>query len=367
MSALVELPESQNENELEDRVNESRVRALFEKVRTEFEKKPFVPHPIFRQGDAQTIGAHLWPSRMRRRDQSGDETRLFEVEAGTQVLAYCRWHAERSDHPTLVAWHGMEGSTSSGYMLSVADKAFRAGFNVVRVNLRNCGATEHLTPTLYHAGQTGDLRVVLDELTKRDGLSRLFLAGFSLGGNLVLKMAGEYGDNPPPEIRAISAVSPSVDLRASCDLTNKRRNWIYRYDFLLSLKRRIKTKQKLFPELYNASGLRRIRTIEQFDDRFIAPAFGFANASDYYAKASSLAFIGRLRIPTLIIHAEDDPFIAFPPLRDPSVAANPYVLLVAPKHGGHVAFVSANTDHEDRFWAENRVVEFCRIAGSFAA
>ena len=150
-------------------------------------------------------------------------------------------------------------------------------------------------------------------------------------------------------------------MRASCDLTNQPRNWIYRYDFLLSLKRRIRTKQRLFPHLYDATRLYRVRTIEQFDDRFVAPAFGFANASDYYAKASSLPFIGRIRIPTLIIHAEDDPFIAFPPLRNPSIAANPYVLLVAPERGGHVAFVSAKRPDEDRFWAENRVVEFCRM------
>ena len=363
MSALVELPE-ENETRPGRRISAADARALLENIKREFDRKPFVPHRVFRQGDAQTIGAHFWPRRISRRDQNGDEMRLFEVETGTRVLAHCRWQAERSDHPTLVVWHGMEGSTSSGYMLSAADKAYNAGFNVVRVNLRNCGANEHLTPTLYHAGQTDDLRAVIDELIKGEKLSRLFLLGFSLGGNLVLKVAGEYGDNPPLEIRAISAVSPSVDLRASCDLTNQRRNWIYRYDFLLSLKRRIKTKRRLFPDLYNVTGLHRIRTIEQFDDRFIAPAFGFANASDYYAKASSLPFIGRIRIPTLIIHAEDDPFIAFPPLSDPSVAANPYVLLMATKGGGHVAFLSANTDHEDRFWAENRVVEFCRMAAA---
>ena len=358
MSALLEL---RKENDSEGRWSAAGARVLLEKVKAEFDKKPFVPHRFFRQGDAQTIGAHFWPRRTHGRAQNEDEPRLFEVESGTRVLAHCRWQSQRTDHPTLVAWHGMEGSTSSGYMLSVADKAYQAGFNVVRVNLRNCGATEHLTSTLYHAGQTGDLRAVIDELVKCERLSRLFLAGFSLGGNLVLKLAGEYGDDPPPEIKAISAVSPSADLRASCDLTNQPRNWIYRYDFLLSLKRRIRTKQRLFPHLYDATRLYRVRTIEQFDDRFVAPAFGFANASDYYAKASSLPFIGRIRIPTLIIHAEDDPFIAFPPLRDPSIAANPYVLLVAPERGGHVAFVSAKRPDEDRFWAENRVVEFCRM------
>ncbi len=202
MSALVELLEK---NESEGRWSAAGARVLLERVKAEFDKKPFVPHRLFRQGDAQTIGAHFWPRRIHRRAQSEDEPRLFEVETDARVLSHCRWQAQRASQPTLVAWHGMEGSTSSGYMLSVADKAYQAGFNVVRVNLRNCGATEHLTSTLYHAGQTGDLRAVIDELIKREKLSRLFLAGFSLGGNLVLKVAGEYGDDPPPEIKFLSS------------------------------------------------------------------------------------------------------------------------------------------------------------------
>jgi predicted alpha/beta-fold hydrolase len=255
----------------------------------------------------------------------------------------------------------MEGSTASAYMLSIADKAFRVGFNVVRVNIRNCGGTEHLTPTLYHAGLTGDLRVVIGELIERDRLPRLLVVGFSLGGSLVLRLAGEYGDNPPPELRAVCAVSPSVDLRASVDLISQRRNWIYHQDFLYYLKRRIKVKQALFPKLYNVDGLSRIRAIEQFDDRYVAPGFGFAGANDYYTRASALPSLGQLRIPTLIIHAEDDPFIPFAPLRHPSIGENPYVLLLSTERGGHVAFISANLDHEDRFWAENRVVEFLRV------
>jgi len=229
----------------------------------------------------------------------------------------------------------------------------------VRVNVRNCGGTEHLSPTLYHGGLTTDMRVVVDELIRTEHLSRILVAGFSLGGNMVLKLAGEYEDNPPPEILGICTVSPSVDLRVSTSHMALPRNWIYQQDFLRRLKNRIRRKQKLFPDLYDISGLGDIHSVEAFDDRFIAPAFGFADARDYYAKASSLTFIERIRIPTLIIHAEDDPFIPFAPLRDPSIAANPYVLLMATERGGHVAFLSANSQDEDRFWAENRLIDFC--------
>lgn len=334
------------------------IEILREQLAQKLESQEFIPHRVFQRGDTQTLAAYLWP--LRARDQTGDEERLFQVEPGSQVMARCRWQEHRVEHPTLVMWHGMEGSTASAYMVSTADKAFRAGFNVVRVNVRNCGGTEHLSPTLYHGGLTHDARVVIEELIRADHLPRLFVAGFSLGGNMVLKLAGEYGDDPPPEVLGICAVSASVDLRASTLHMSLPRNWIYQQDFLRRIKNRLRRKQRLFPDLYDISGLGNIHSIEEFDDRFIAPAFGFADARDYYAKASSLPFIKHIRIPTLIIHAEDDPFIPFAPLRHPSIAANPYVLLVAPERGGHVAFLSANTG-EDRFWAENRVVEFCEL------
>jgi predicted alpha/beta-fold hydrolase len=177
---------------------------------------------------------------------------------------------------------------------------------------------------------------------------------------MILKLAGEYGENLPAEVLGICAVSPSVDLRASTIHMNLRRNWIYQQDFLRRLKNRIRRKKKLFPDLYDIAGIGEIHCIEEFDDRFVAPAFGFADARDYYAKASSLPLLRYIQVPTLIIHAKDDPFIPFAPLRDPTVAANPYVILIAPDRGGHVAFLSANTG-EDRFWAENRLVEFCQM------
>ena len=341
--------------------DETSVAALLHQIDLDFKFRPFVPHRVFKQGDAQTIAVHLWPGRVSARENTRDEAWLFRVEPHSQVLAYCRWQFDRLEHPTLVMWHGMEGSTASAYMLTTADKAFRAGFNVVRVNFRNCGGTEQLSPTLYHGGLTADLRVVIDELIARDGLARIFIAGFSLGGNMVLKLAGEYGDQPPPEVKAICAVSPSINLRASTDLLQRRRNWIYRQDFLRRLRHRIRVKEKLFPDLYDATGLNRIRSVPEFDNRYIAPMFGFEDANDYYARASSLPLIRRIRIPTLMIHSQDDPFIPFRPLRDPSIAANPFVLLIAPEHGGHVAFMSAKSGNEDRFWAENRLVEFCHV------
>jgi predicted alpha/beta-fold hydrolase len=336
--------------------------ALLSRAARLFERSPFKPHRLFRNGHAQTIAAYAWPRRFRFASER-DEERLFEVAPGVKVLAHCRWQAKPVDHPTIVAWHGIEGSTSSNYMQATAEKGFRAGFNVIRVNFRNCGGTEHLTSTIYHGGLSADLRAVVKELIDKDKISRMLLVGFSLGGNLVLKLAGEYGDNPPAEVLAICAVSPSVDLTTSADLILKRSNWIYHQDFVRRLKKRIRTNHKLHPEVYDLTGLDEVRTLKEFDDRFTARAHGFANADDYYFRSSALRVIAQVRIPTLIIHAENDPFIPFAPLRDPAVANNPHLLLVGPKQGGHVAFISAEINGDyDRFWAENRVIEFCKLA-----
>ncbi|HKR59645.1 MAG TPA: alpha/beta fold hydrolase, partial [Pyrinomonadaceae bacterium] len=194
-----------------------------------------------------------------------------------------------------------------------------------------------------------------------DGLKRIIVIGFSLGGNMVLKLAAEYGAEPPREILGICAVSPSVDLNASADLILQQSNWLYHRDFLRRLKNRIRRKHKLFPERYDITNLKSVRDLREFDDRYTSRAHGFDGAADYYKRASSIRAVDKIRLATLIIHGQDDPFIPFAPLADPKVAQNPYILLVAPVQGGHVAFVGSETDHEDRFWAENRVIEFCKL------
>jgi predicted alpha/beta-fold hydrolase len=338
-------------------VNE--VKRLFAKVHASFDRNPFNPPSLLAQPDLQTLAAYAWPRRRRLKDSHNrDEERLFTVARGVQVLAFCRWHEDRVKHPTVILWHGIEGSASAVYMLSFANKTFTAGFNVIRVNIRNCGGTEHLTPTLYHGGMSQDLRAVVEELIQQDGLEQIFLLGFSLGGNMVLKLAGEYGDSVPPQLRALCAISPSVDLAASAHLINTRRNWLYHQSFIVKLKRKVRLKHRLFPDLYDVTNARKIRTLFEFDEAYTARANGFADAKDYYHRASSTRVAQEIRVPTLILHAKDDPFIPFGPLNAESFQSNPNVLVIATERGGHVAFVSMKSKDADRFWAENRALEF---------
>jgi predicted alpha/beta-fold hydrolase len=341
---------------------------LFEIARA-LESKPFRPHPFFTSGHAQTLAGYAWPRRvlLLGRGQE-DEERLFEVEPGVRLLAHCRRQTvEPHRRATMLLVHGLEGSSASRYMLGTADKAHRLGFNVVRLNLRNCGDTEHLTPTLYNSGLSGDIRAVIRALIEQDGVQRIFLVGFSMSGNIVLKLAGEDGEKIAPEVAGVCAVSPSVDLSACAEAIELRSNWIYQHSFMRSLRRRIRNKKKLYPELYDTSDLHLVRTIREFDERYTALDGGYLNAADYYRRASALPLIPNIRVPSLIIHAQDDPFIPFRPLADASVTNNPFVLLLAPEQGGHVSFVAADAYEEDRFWAENRAVEFCRLVNEHLA
>jgi uncharacterized protein len=318
--------------------------------------KGFKVHPWLRNPHFMTVVAEYWPRNLSSLPQATE--RLFEVEVGTRLLAKCHWQAMPRRHPTLVLVHGLEGSSESRYMLGIAEKAFAAGFNVVRMNQRNCGGTEHLTPTLYESGLSRDYCTILEDLIQKDRLTDIFFVGYSMGGNLVLKMTGEFGAHPPQELRGVCAVCPSLDLAASSDASDETRNLFYKWHFLWSFKRRMRRKARLFPKRYRAAGLWRLRTMREWHEAITAPACGYRDADDYYDRASALRVVDQIRVPTLILAAQDDPIIPIATFQDPRIVGNSFITLVTPEHGGHCGFVSQNTGDE-RFWAEPRVVEFC--------
>lgn len=322
--------------------------------------RPFVPPPVLRNAHAMTIFGSKRPRRFTILNHP-HERREFRTEAHTTVVAYCHWQPERHACPTVLVIHGLEGSAEASYVLGTASKAFAAGFNVLRCNVRNCGGTVHLTPTLYHSGLTVDLQHLTRELIERDGLPQLFLIGFSLGANQALKFAGELADAAPPQLRGIVAISPPIDLEQCSRAIMRRENFIYELRFLLSLRRTLREKARLFPGLYDLSRFKTIKHLWDWDEAY-QHHNGFDGAMGYYQHASSLPFLPQVRVPAAIITAQDDPFIPFVSFADERLVNNPNLLLVSPQHGGHVAFCGVRQPDEDRAWAENRAVEFCRIA-----
>ncbi|MCL6481074.1 MAG: alpha/beta fold hydrolase [Firmicutes bacterium] len=316
----------------------------------------FEPHPLLRNPHAMTLAATFWPRRRRRLPPP--QPRLFEVEPGTRLLAHCHWQPRPAERPTLMLVHGLEGSSDSPYMIGTAALAFSAGCNVVRLNQRNCGGTDPLTPTLYHSGRSADLAAVLVELLERDRLPALCFAGFSMGGNLVFKMAGEFGAQPPPGLCGVAGVCPTLELAPCVAAIERPENALYHWHFVRQLKRRIERKARLFPHLYSVDGLRSIHSIREFDNCITAPHSGFRSASDYYDRASAARVIAQLRVPALILTARDDMLVPFSIFAAAGVMEHPSITFVAPEHGGHCAFVSRYRGRE-RFWAEARLVEFC--------
>jgi predicted alpha/beta-fold hydrolase len=284
--------------------------------------------------------------------------RYFDVAPDARVLGHCHWQPRPWERPTLIALHGLNASSGAHYMRGMAAKAFARNMNVVRLNQRNCGDTEHLCAGLFHSGLTDDVRHVMEELAAVDGLSAFAIAGYSLGGNLALKLAGEYGDHPPPTLRAVAAVSPILEIGECVDALERPQNAMYQWNFVRDLKRRMRRKRRYWPGRYDLSRLGKIRTVRAFDHEYTAPHFGFASAEDYYYRASAMRVVDKIRVPALVMAAEDDPFVPARSFRQPAVTANRHIALSLCQHGGHCGFIGARTADDDGYWAEGQIVRF---------
>jgi len=310
----------------------------------------------------QTIASFLMP---RRIDLPAAEERLVEVAPGIMVRCWCYWLENCSQAMTLIVVHGLEGSSESQYMTGVARNGLAAGMNVVLMNQRNCGGMDHCAPTLYNSSLSADVAAVAKSLIVNDGVSRFALIGFSMGGNLVLKCAGEWGREGPPQFKAVAAVCPAMDLAASADALHEPSNRLYEWYFLLKLHRRLRAKAKLFPKDFDVQRLRGVTSLRLFDDRVTAHYCGFAGADDYYARAAATNVVDRIAVPGLIIHAANDPFIRVQPETLRKIAGNPNLTYVETADGGHCSFIGEpDGNGYDGRWAEREVIEFVKQVAS---
>ena len=325
----------------------------------------FLPRRFLSNGHLQTVAGN-YLSRINNLPAA--ESELVEVSPATahqiasRVLCHCHWQpAEvRAIRPTAIIVHGLEGSSDSQYVVGNSNKLWSAGCNIVRMNMRNCGGTEALSPTLYHSGLSSDVFLVMNFFVAKYGLQSMSLIGYSMGGNLVLKLAGELATTAPSVLHSVIGVSPAVDLQPSADALHLPQNRLYELKFLNNLLRRFRRKAMLFPRAYDRNRAAGIRSLREFDDRITAFYSGFTSADDYYDRAAAARVLDRIAVPALILHALDDPFVRLTAETRGKIQANSNLTLIESLHGGHCAFLAQpdETSGYDGYWAEHTLLRF---------
>jgi len=306
--------------------------------------------PLLRNPHLLTIAGNFWPREIDER-RFPPTRKIYDTGPGTKILVV-EHQPQRQPQGQILFLHGLEGSGEAGYIKSFAQEALVRGFGVHRSNMRTCGSTEALSETMYHSGLTSDTLLIVKELRERFG-DPVILVGFSLGGNVALKLAGELGDTDL--IAGVCAISTPIDLAACVRMLDRPGNRLYAWRFLSRLKRRVREKALVSPHLYSTEGLDAIKSIWEFDDRYTGPLFGFGNAENYYATQSSQRFLDTIRAPTLVIQAKDDPMIPFPVFSHPAFERNPALHLLAVEGGGHLGFLSRR---KPRFWLDGIALDW---------
>lgn len=305
-------------------------------------------------GNLQT----LWGKLARRRRQLNLRKAVFPTADGDEVELWT--HSGPAAAPHLLLLHGLEGSLRSHYANGIAAAAADAGWSAHVLLFRSCGSRPNLTRRFYHSGDTDDVRLIIERLVEDFPDSAFFVAGISLGGNVLLKYLGENAGAVPGNLRAAAAVSVPFDLARSAARINRGFSRIYQRFFLGTLKTKLLEKKKAFPDLPDAGSIRRLRTMAGFDDLVTAPLHGFENAVDYYRKSSALGYLDGIRTPTLLISAFDDPFLPGEVLArvEEEARGNPALHVEFHRHGGHVGFVEGSLPSRARYYAERRILEF---------
>ena len=324
-------------------------------------RSEYIPRRFLRNGHVQTLAGNF----LRRKwSLPAPESLQVEVQGPVEgygpsrVLCHCHWQPVevRSERLTVVIVHGLEGSSQSQYVLGNTTRALSAGLNVVRMNMRSCGGTDELSPTIYHSGRSEDVAAVVQSIVELYQLQNIALIGYSMGGNLVLKYAGET--DPPPQVKAVVGISPLMDLAVSSAALHEAQNRIYEWHFLRSMLARLRRKAELFPRIYSTSGFDTIRSMRDFDQQIVARYGNFRDADDYYYSVASSQCASRFRTPTLLVHSLDDPFIRMLPATREALIANPHVTHIETQHGGHCAFLSPADANDDGYWAEKTLLNF---------
>jgi uncharacterized protein len=303
-------------------------------------------HPLLSNGHLQTV----LPALMRRlKPLTYDRERIKTPDQDFLDLDWVRTGARR----LVVLSHGLEGDSKRHYIVGMINALTKRGWDAVAWNARGCSGEPNQILRFTHSGATEDLDAVLAHILSKDAYTELALIGFSLGGNLTLKYLGERP--PDPRIKAAVAFSVPCDLQSSSVELSKPVNRIYMVRFLATLRQKIRALSHLMPDRINDCGYNQLKNFKDFDDRYTAPIHGFKSAEDYWQKCSCKPFLQRITVPTLLINARNDPFLADACYPHEQATANPNLHLETPLHGGHVGFMSFTNGE---YWSETRAVPF---------
>lgn len=263
---------------------------------------------------------------------------------------------ENGSRKIVILCHGLEGSSASKYIQATASLLDANGYAIAAMNYRFCSGEINRQLITYHSGRTEDLHAVINAVLP--DYDSIYLVGFSLGGNLVLKYNGDGVFTLDPKIKASVAVSVPVDLYGSAIALQQRQNRLYTWRFLRTLSKKIHLKHQQYPSQVNIKQLKKVKKLIDFDEYFTSALNGFKDAKDYYAKASSKQYLPAIKNPTLLINALDDPFLSSTCFPYEAAKNNPFFDLMTPQYGGHVGFVSFKDDY---YWSERQILDF--IAG----
>jgi len=267
------------------------------------------------------------------------------------------------DSPIVVILHGLEGSSNAPYVQSVLGEAWKMGWRAVAMNFRSCSGELNRLKQSYHSGKTEDLDFVLRYLIEKEKTDQIYLLGYSIGGNIVLKWLGEQGDRGPQEIRKAVVVSVPFDLAKAAEVIDKGFNReIYTRTLLVTLKEKALLKENRFPGLIAKQTLKHVKTFKLFDREVTAPINGFKDEMDYWFQSSSVHFLDQIRVPTLIIHAKDDPFFPNRLLPYEQIKKSRYLTPLIVDHGGHLGFVSGPWPWKQDMWLEKMIVGYLNIS-----
>lgn len=318
---------------------------------------PVLPPPDYRppfpftSGHLQTI----YPTLFRKTPKTAPRRERIETDDGDFIDIDWHRHATRRCSGLVIVSHGLEGHSRKKYPLGMARHLSDNGWDVICLNFRCCSGEPNRLPRFYHSGVTDDLhRVLCHGLSQ--GYERAALVGFSMGGNQTLKYLGENPDLVPAQVKAAVTFSVPCRLSDAVAVMSRPANRVYMKYFMDGLREKIEEKALRFPGLIDTRGLDTMRTFEPFDDKYTAPLHGFRNAADYYARCSSALFLGEIRIPTLMVQAQDDPFLASSCYPVEPAASSEKLFLEIPEFGGHVGFMGSWL--EQPYWSEKRALNF---------